>query len=130
MNGMLYDVLTRIHDQRPSALYNAQIETKAKAYGNWVWSTQWRGTTNPGDNSFNYVSVLCDGTGGPTSSPDLNGLMLPLFGWLGKTTGDATWFTRGDQILNGMQQASLYLYRQFSESYSSSHRYLGYRWGN
>jgi len=130
MNGMLYDVLTRIHDQRPSALYNTAIETKAKAYGNWVWSTQWRGTANPGDNAFNYVSVVCDGTGSPTSAPDLNGLMLPLFGWLGKTTGDPTWFTRGDQILNGMQQASLYLYRQFSESYSSSHRYLGYRWGN
>jgi len=130
MNGMLYDVLTRIHDQRPSALYNSTIETKAKAYGNWVWATQWRGVANPGDNAFNYVSVYCEGTGSATSAPDLNGLMLPLFGWLGKTTGDQTWFTRGDQILGGMQQASVYLYRQFSESYSSSHRYLGYRWGN
>jgi uncharacterized protein YjdB len=126
MNGMLYDVLTRIHDQRPSATYNTLIETKAKAYGNYVWSTQWR----PADLSFNYMSVYCEGTGSQTAANDLNGLMLPLFGWLGKTTGDATWFTRGDQVLNGMQTASLYLYRQFSESYSSSHRYLGYRWGN
>ena len=133
MNGMLYDVLTRIHDQRPGS-YNAAIEKNAIAYGNYLWSTQWRGVAYPGDNSFNYFSVDCttsDGVhqGAPTSAPDLNGLMLPMFGWLGKFTGDATWFTKGDQVLNGMQNASVYLYRQFSESYSASHRYLGYRWG-
>jgi hypothetical protein len=125
MNGMLYDVLTRLHDQRPMPLYNTLIEQKAKAYGTYAWATQWRGAT--GDLSFNYVSLVCDGTGSPTSAPDLNGLMLPLFGWLGKQTGDSTWFTRGDLVLQGMQNASLYLYRQFSESYTSSYRYLGYR---
>jgi len=128
MNGMLYDVLTRIHDHRPSAAYNKLIESKAKAYGEYVWRSQWRGSV-PGDSpSFNYVSLECPGTGSPTAAPDLNGLMLPLFGWLGKQTGDPVWFTRGDQIMQGMQGASFYLYRQFSESYSSSYRYLGYRY--
>lgn len=130
MNGMYYDVLTRLHDQRPMAIYNTLIEQKTKAYGAYAWNTQWRGVT-PGDSpSFNYVSLECVGTGSPTPSPDLNGLMLPLFGWLGKTTGDTTWFTRGDQIMQGIQGASFYLYRQFSESYSSSYRYLGYRYGS
>ena len=122
MNGMLYDVLTRIHDQRPGA-YNAVIEAKAKAFGEWLWRTQWRAA----DASFNYVSVVCTGTGSPTAAPDLNGLMLPLLGWLGKTTGDSTWFTRGDQVVGGMRNASVYLYRQYSESFSSSFRYFGYR---
>jgi hypothetical protein len=125
MNGMLYDVLTRIYDQRPGA-YNSAILKNVKAYGNYLWTSQWRGAQDP---SFNYVSLLCDGTGGPTSAPDLNGLIVPEFGWLGKTTGDQTWFDRGDQVFNGMREASAYLYRQFSESYTSSYRYLGYRYG-
>jgi len=124
MNGMLYDVLTRIHDQRPGS-YNAAIEKNAIAYGNYLWSTEWRSP----DQSFNYMSVECSLQGSPTSAPDLNGLMLPMFGWLGKRTGDQAWFTKGDQILSGMRGASVYLYRQFSESYSSSFRYLGYRYG-
>jgi uncharacterized protein YjdB len=133
MGGMTMDALTRLHDQRANGwntAYNSAIETKALAFGNYLWSSQWRGASIPGDNSFNYMSVLCDGTGSPTSAPDLNGLVIPLFGWLGKSTGDATWFTKGDQILNGMQTAYIDQYRQFSESYTSSHRYLGYRWGN
>ena len=125
--GMLADFLTRIYDQRPGP-YNPTILKSMTKLGDYLWSTQWRGNANPADKSFNYVSGECAGTGSPTSAPDLNGLMLPLFGWLGKTTGDATWFTRGDQVLAGMQNASVYLYRQFSESYSSSFRYFGYRW--
>jgi uncharacterized protein YjdB len=126
MEGMLADFMTRIYDQRPGT-YNPAILAAITKLGNHLWSTQWRGTANPSDPSFNYLSGLCMGTGSPTSAPDLNGLILPLFGWLGKTTGDATWFAKGDQVLNGMQGASVYLYRQFSESYSSSYRYLGYR---
>jgi len=128
MNGMLYDVLTRIHDQRPGS-YNGAIEKNAIAYGNYLWSTQWRGVAYPGDNSFNYMSVECSLQGSPTSAPDLNGLMLPMFGWLGKLTGDQTWFTRGDAILSGMTGADIALYKQFSESYTSSYRYFGYRFG-
>jgi hypothetical protein len=126
MSGMLADFLTRVYDQR-GASYNPQILAAMTKLGNYLWSTQWRGTATPTDKSFNYVSLLCMGTGRPTSAPDLNGLMLPLFGWLGQKTGDATWFTRGDQILAGMAGADLELYRQFSESYSSSFRYFGYR---
>lgn len=130
MNGMLYDILTRLHDLRPMPLYNSLIEQKAKAYATWAWNTQWRGVT-PGDSpSFNYVSLECVNTGSPSPSPDLNGLMAPVFGWVGRLTGDTTWFTKGDSIVQGMQQASFYLYRQFSESFSSSYRYLGYRYGS
>ena len=128
MQGMLADALSRIYDHRPGP-YNDEIRAKLTAFGNYAWSTQWRGTANPRDKSFNYVSLECNGTGSPSPAPDLNGLMLPLFGWLGKTTGDKTWFDRGDQVFDGMRDASVYLYRQFSESYSSSYRYLGYRYG-
>jgi hypothetical protein len=126
MDGMYWDLLTRIHDQRPKALYAAAIETGAKAWASWLWATQWRG---PLDLSFNYVSVLCNGTGSPTTAPDLNGTIVPTFGWLGKFTKDATWFARGDSIVTGMQGAFLDGVRQFQESYYSSYRYLGYRFG-
>lgn len=127
MEGMLADFMTRIYDQRPRS-YNPAILTAMTKLGNRLWNTQWRGTANPSDLSFNYLSGLCMGTGSPTSAPDLNGLIAPLFGWLGKTTGDTTWFVKGDKIIAGMKNASVYLYRQFSESYSSSPRYFGYRY--
>jgi hypothetical protein len=125
MSGMLADFLTRIYDQRPGP-YNPAILASMTKLGNYLWDTQWRGAKDP---SFNYFSVFCQGGGGPSSAPDLNGLIVPLFGWLGKTTGDKTWFEKGDQVFDGMRNASTYLYRQFSESYSSSFRYLGYRYG-
>jgi hypothetical protein len=124
MCGMLADILTRIYDQRPGT-YNATILTKMTALGTYLWNTQWRGGGS--DASFNYNSVFCAGTGSATSAPDENGLIAPLFGWLYKTTADAAWKTKGDQILAGMQQAGgIYLYRQFSELFDSSYRYLGY----
>lgn len=125
---MLADTLARIYDQRPGS-YNATILTKLTALGNYLWDTQWRGTANPSDLSFNYISLLCTGTGSPTASPDLNGINAVLFGWLGLRTGDSSWYTKGDQILQGMQQSTgIYLYRQFSEQFTSSYRYLGYRY--
>lgn len=123
MNGMLYDALTRIHDQRPGS-YNTAIEKAALKFGTFLKTSQWRG---PADLSFNYVSVLCTGTGSPTSAPDLNGTLLPVLGWLGKTTADSSWFALADQAMTGMKGAYWDGYRQFSELTGSSYRELGYR---
>jgi hypothetical protein len=129
MTAMLADTLTRIHDQRPG-VYNPAIRNMISALGNYLWSTQWRGSHIIGDDSFNYISLLCDGTGSPTSSPDLNGMFAAMFGWLYKTTGDVTWATKFDQILQGMQESTgIYLYRQWSEQFNNSYRGLGYRYG-
>jgi uncharacterized protein YjdB len=121
MSGMLDDVLIRMYDQRRA---DPAILTAVTKSANYLWNTQWRT-----DQSFNYASLDCLGAGGPSSAPDLNGLILPVYGWLGKKTGDTSWYTKGDAIMNGMKVASLYLYKQLSESYTSSYRYLGWRYG-
>jgi len=126
MTGMLGDVLSRMYNQRNgNGGNNPAILTALTKAANYLWNTQWR----PSDQSFNYASLECLGAGGPTSAVDLNGLILPMYGWLGRTTGDASWFTKGDAIMAGMTGADIELYKQFSESYTSSYRYLGYRYG-
>jgi hypothetical protein len=125
MTGLLTDALSRMYDQRSgNGGSNPAILTSLTKAANYLWDTQWRQ-----DQSFNYASAVCEDGGGPTAAPDLNGLILPVFGWLGKTTGDASWFTKGDVILNSMTQAYIEEYKQLSESYTSSYRYLGYRYG-
>jgi hypothetical protein len=130
MEGMLSDVLSRLHDKRPAA-YNAGIRTALESLGNYLWSVQWRGNTNPVessvDGSFNYAGIECMSAGGPTSAPDLNGFFIPLFGWLGKTTGVIAWIQKGDAILTGMLGGIVDHYRHLSETYHSSYRYFGYR---
>ena len=126
MTGMLADLLSRMYDQRPgNAAQNPAILAALSKAATYLWTTQWRSA----DRTFNYASLECLNAGGPTTAPDLNGLILPLYGWLGRTTGDRSWFDKGDLILAGMQGADVELYKQFSESYSSSFRYLGYRYG-
>ena len=120
MTGMLTDVLSRMYDQRgDNGGSNPAILAALTKAGNYLWDTQWRGGF--GDPSFNYASLLCLDAGSPSSAPDLNGLILPVYGWLGKKTGDASWFSKGDAILSGMTGADVELYKQFSESYTSSY---------
>jgi hypothetical protein len=126
MTGMLTDLLARMYDQRgDNGGNNPAILSSITKAANYLWDTQWR----PADQSFNYASLVCRTDGGPTAAPDLNGLILPVYGFLGKKTGDASWFTKGDAILSGMTGAYIEAYKQFSESYTSSYRYFGYRFG-
>jgi hypothetical protein len=126
MTGMLTDLLARMYDQRgDNGGNNPAILASVTKAANYLWDTQWR----PADQSFNYASLVCRTDGGPTPAADLNGLILPVFGFLGKKTGDASWFTKGDAILSGMTGAYIEAYKQFSESYTSSYRYFGYRFG-
>lgn len=129
MGALLMDLLTRIHDQRPRAVYNAKIEEAVRKFVNWEWNTQWRGALGGlANQSFNYVSILCPGTGGPSDALDLNAMFTPMFGWLGRLDNEPAWFTRGDQIFATIQSAFLGN-RQFSENFHSSFRYLGYKFG-
>jgi hypothetical protein len=121
MDAMLDDMLIRLYEQRKPDPAILSAVTKSV---NYLWTTQWRA----GEKTFNYASVNCQNAGGPTPATDLNGFFLPAFGWLGKKTGDPAWFEHGDAILAGGRGASVYLYKQFSESYTSSYRYFGWRY--
>lgn len=124
MGALLMDTLTRLHDKRPKAVYNTAIETCVRKFANWLWSTEW----DAGAQAFPYMSILCEGTGGPGPAIDLNAIFTPMFGWLGRLDNDASWFTKGDQIFAGIQVAFVEGNRQFSENYYSSERYLGYKY--
>lgn len=130
MVGMLNDVLIEYHrdfEQDP------RIPVAIEKANEYLWTTQWR----PADGAFNYASVPCSpnqfGTnvGGMTAAGDLNGLILPSFGWLSTQTGDPKWRTRGDAILAGLvstRWATNYTgNKQFNQAFAESYRYLAWR---
>ncbi len=95
----------------------------------------WTRTWVPSANAFMYLDRTVEGEGGTNPAPDLNGLILPMYGWLYKQTGDTKWRDHGDLIFNGLPAAnvdtgSTYLPKQFNEQYRMSMVYLQWRQGN
>lgn len=101
----------------------------------WLWQNTWL----PGDLTFKYTDrVAYDNSGGEEPSPDLNLLILPVFGYLYYQTGDTTWITRGDQVFQGGvvgagssgNPSGAYLAgsgKQFNQNYFWSFDYLTWR---
>ena len=121
MTGLLTDQLIRQHTYYKA---DARIPVLVKKAVDYMWATQWDAATQ----SFYYLGGQCDGQGGKTPSPDLNGFTLPAFGWLYHETGDAHYRDAGDQVLAGAV-AGAYIIgsKQFNETYTSSFRYFGFR---
>ena len=94
----------------------------------WLWANAWR----PAQQAFWYESYPFEGTDPgfyPASgAPDLNMLIVPIYGWLYQQTGDKKWIDRGDQIFaGGVVGAYLDGGKQFSQNYRLSFDYLKYR---
>ena len=130
MVGMLNDVLIDYYNDFEA---DPRIPVAVEKANEYLWTKQWL----PSDQAFKYASVNCapnkfgTNVGGVDPAGDLNGLLLPSFGWLYQRTGDAKWRTRGDAILAGVlapRWSSNYNgSKQFNQAYTSSFRYLGYR---
>jgi hypothetical protein len=127
MQGLLNDVLIRIHDEYRA---DTAIVSFVQRSGDFLWNSQWL----PQRQSFRYLSGRCaknsqgEDIGGPSASPDLNMLFVTTFGWLYQQTGDVTYRDRGDQIFaGGVRGAYLQGSKQFNEHYTSSLRYLAMR---
>lgn len=105
MVGMLADVLGEYVLAFPSDKARV-VECVRKAY-EALWKSEW----DEASKSFHYLSVHgpCAATGGGdfTKTNDLNGLFLNGFGWLYQWTGQPTWLSRGDKVLQGLIDADL-----------------------
>lgn len=84
----------------------------------------WRNSWDAGSQSLRYYND--DGTA--SLAPDTNLLIVPLYGWVYRMTGDSTYRTMGDQIFaGGVAGAWLAGGKQFSQNYRWSGKYVGWR---
>ena len=89
----------------------------------YMWNTQWLAPLS----AFTYSTVTCT-TGGLEDAPDLNGLILPAFGWVLRQSGNGAYRTAGDAILAGaVARAWLQGSKQFNQTFSTSYQYFGWR---
>jgi hypothetical protein len=98
-----------------------------------LWAEYWL----PQNKAFKYTnidtrnlppSVYGYNTGGTEPAPDLNLIIVPLFGFLYHVTGDITYIQRGDEIFTGgVVGAYLSSAKQFNQNYFWSFDYLKYR---
>jgi hypothetical protein len=85
-----------------------------------LWSKSWDAASN----SFFYYE---DGKP-PVPSPDLNLLIVPIYGWVFQHTGQQAYRIKGDSIFNeGVSGAYLTGGKQFSQNYRWSGKYVEWR---
>lgn len=90
-----------------------------------MWAHCWL----PAAQAFMYTDRATS-TGGMEPAPDLNLLIAPVFAWIYKQTGDASYQVRGDQVFaSGVEQACLSCNygKQFNQNYRWSFSYVAWR---
>jgi len=90
----------------------------------WTWTTQWVPTAR----AFQYANI---NSGSVNTNPyaNLNGLLLPAWGYVYAKTGNRTYLEQGNQILKGLVEAGvkqMWGVKQFAQMFRSSSHYLGY----
>lgn len=104
---------------------DARILTKLKTAADGLWADFWDGTGGGFKYCIGPFPQYCDDL---STAPDLNLLILPLYGWIYKMTGDAGYKTKGDLIFHeGVARAYLDQGKQFDQNYLWSMRYLVWR---
>ena len=89
-----------------------------------MWRDDWLSAST----AFKYVGIDCPGEGGTNPAPDLNNLIVNGFGFIWRTTGDATYRSRADLMVTGaINSGATYYTKQFNQIYTSSYRYLAWR---
>lgn len=96
-----------------------------KTGADWIWEHAWVAS----DRSFCYEYLpSVAGNNCTAGAPDLNLLIVPVYGWIYAQTGDSTYITKGDQIFSGgVEGAWLAQGKQFSQNYRWSMEYLKWR---
>lgn len=90
-----------------------------------LWRDFWVGSAG----GFKYSDVVVNGES-TAPAPDLNLLILPMWGWLYKVTGDPLYIQQGDQIFHeGVTRAFLGHGKQFDQNYLFSFKYVEWRNG-
>ncbi len=82
---------------------DARVITKLKALADYIWTHCWKdvaGTWGAGK-AFTYTDKYVVDNNDLQTAPDLNMLVVPLYGWLWYQTGEQKWRDRGDLIWTG-----------------------------
>ncbi|MDQ6734512.1 MAG: hypothetical protein M3Z35_10460 [Nitrospirota bacterium] len=96
-----------------------------KTGADWMWDHMWVS----GIDAFKYTDKQMS-HGGTEPAPDLNLLIVPLYGWLYKMTGDDKYCERGDKIFAaGVLGAQLNDPKHFNQNYRWSFDYVKWREG-
>ncbi|MEX0729908.1 MAG: Ig-like domain-containing protein [Aquisalimonadaceae bacterium] len=125
MTGLTASALIEYHEHTP----DGRIPPAIKTLADWVWDNMWVADVNgSGYGAFKYVNRAVSGVGGPTPAPDLNMLIVPMYAWLYKETGEREYRERADLIFaGGAQLASLHNGKAFNQNYRTSFDYLRWR---
>jgi hypothetical protein len=102
-----------------------RILPELKRGADWIWQNAWVA----GDRSFcyEYTPTIAQNNCAK-GAPDLNLLIVPVFGWIYSQTGDSSYIDKGDQIfIGGVEGAWLDQGKQFNQSYRWSMDYLKWR---
>jgi len=132
MQGLLMETMI-LYDR---AIGDSRIVPAMQACVAWEWATQWvpGPTATSILNAFQYAEI---DSGFVNTKPyaNLNGLLLPAWGYLYQKTGNAAYKAQGDQILAGLISPGpdgsygIYEVKQFDQMFRSSPRYLGWTAG-
>jgi hypothetical protein len=124
MTGLQNDALVKAYERFRA---DERILATVRKSVDYMWATQWA----PESKAFRYASHTCPSLGpgeAETIAPDLNGLILVGFAWVGKRLNDVAYTNRTELIAQGMiEGAWLTGSKQFNQSYYDSHLWLGYR---
>jgi hypothetical protein len=93
-----------------------------KTGADWMWQHMWL----PNEGAFKYTDRKIEG-GDEHPAHDLNLLVVPLYGWVYKMTGDVKYREMGDKIFQGGVNAYLGRPKHFNQQYRWSFNYVLWR---
>ncbi len=106
-----------------------RILPAVRKLADWLWSEMWVADVDgTGYGAFEYVQPTKSGVGSESPAGDLNMLIVPMYGWLYKETGESRFLERGDKIFaGGVELAYLGDGKQFNQNYRDSFSYIEWR---
>jgi hypothetical protein len=122
MTGMLNDAMIRYYT---AFEHDARITSSVKRSVDYMWANDRDAVSG----QFRYLGGTCASSGeGPSLSGVNNSMLVSGFGFVERTTGDASYYTKGDAVFSTAVTASfLPNSKLFNEAYTSSYRYLAQR---
>lgn len=103
---------------------DARLVPALKKVADKMWATCWNETSQ----SMLYIEKVVPGEDPPSPAPDLNLLIVPMYGFLYWQTGDAKYLTEGDKLFSGgVRNGFLGNGKQFDQAYRWSLKYLEWR---
>ena len=136
MAGLFWEAAI-LHDR---LVGDPRILPAMRRWADWTWANEWNAgvmgfryqdvTAREGRPAFTFAgqSVWSKVSDTATAFPELNGMMLPAWGYLYSRTGDPKYKAQGELMLKGLlrQARAQTLPKQYPQMYRSSPRYLAW----